>query len=82
MLQTASPDAIMRLENTELADEKREIERIYFKKQHHNSIEDFLINHVHSLVGLLMQVCYRIKYKHSHVAVPFRVSHAQLQGQY
>lgn len=59
LLQTASPDAIVRLERTDLAEEKRDIESIYFEQQHHNSIEDFLVHHVHGLhrdVGLLMQV--------------------------
>ena len=59
LLQTASPDAIVRLERTDLADEKKEIEQIYFEQQYHNSIEDFLVHHIHGLhrdFGLLMQV--------------------------
>ena len=60
LLQTAAPDAIMRLEHTKLAEVKREIEIIYFKKQHHDSIEDFLNHHIHESdleSGLLLQVC-------------------------
>ena len=60
LLQTAAPDAIVRLERTELADEKQETENIYFQSQYHSSIEDFLNHHVHEYnidSGLLMQVC-------------------------
>ena len=41
LLQTAAPDAIVRLQNTNL-EEREVIERMYFKKQHHHSIEKFL----------------------------------------
>ena len=59
LLQTAAPDAIVRLERTDLAGEQRAIEDIYFRQQHHSSIEDFLIQHVHECdvkTRLLMQV--------------------------
>ena len=61
LLQTAAPDAIVRLERTALANEKKLIEEMYFKKQHHSSIDDFLNHHVHDYeadTGLLMQVMY------------------------
>lgn len=62
LLQTASPDAIVRLQRTELASESETIQQIYFKKQHHNSVDDFLEFHLKlsgnsQSVGLLMQVC-------------------------
>ena len=59
LLQTAAPDAIVRLKSTKLASEQAEIQKIYFKEQHHESMEDFLIHHVHendTHSGLLMQV--------------------------
>lgn len=59
LLQTASPDAVVRLEKTVLVDEKMEVKRIYFQQQHHESLEDFLNHHVHGSHGqdgLLMQV--------------------------
>ena len=60
LLQTAAPDAIVRLERTDLAGERKVIEDIYFRQQHHSSIEDFLNHHIHDCeaeTGLLMQVC-------------------------
>jgi hypothetical protein len=60
LLQTAAPDAIVRLEQTTLTNQKKVIENVYFKQQHHSSIEDFLIYHVHECdaeTALLMQVC-------------------------
>ena len=60
LLQTAAPDAIIRLEHTKLVNEKKEIEDIYFRQQHHNSVEDFVINslqkHTVEDSGMLMQV--------------------------
>jgi len=60
LLQTASPDAVVRLEYTPLADQKEELSRLYFQEQHHNSIEDFLAHHIQRTStrggGLLMQV--------------------------
>ena len=60
LLQTAAPDAIVRLQNTSL--EKRElVEDIYFKKQHHHSIEEFLIDQLKwcdGKGGLLIQVLF------------------------
>ncbi len=59
LLQTTSPDAIYRLQYTPLTDSLEEIQEIYFHKQHHSSIEDFLNHHMHSdesESGLLMQV--------------------------
>jgi len=60
LLQTASPDALVRLEYTPLADQREELLRVYFEEQHHNSIEDFLAYQVQRNStqgeGLLMQV--------------------------
>jgi hypothetical protein len=60
LLQTAAPDAILRLEHADFAQEKAVIRDIYFKHQHHDSIEDFLNHYVHACDRkdrLLMQVC-------------------------
>ena len=59
MLQTASPDAIVRLACTVLADEKDAINRIYSEEQHHKSIVGFLSHFLHDSDmegGLLLQV--------------------------
>ena len=60
MLETAAPDAIVRLERTALAHEKEAIMQLYFEEQHHNSLTDYLTHHLHSAHrerhGLLMQV--------------------------
>jgi len=60
LLQTASPDALFRLEYTPLADQREELSRIYFQEQRHNSLEDFLAHHIRrnntQEGGLLMQV--------------------------
>ncbi len=59
LLQMTSPDAVYRLQRTPLAHSLKEIQKIYFQKQHHSSIEDFLNHHMHSdesESGLLMQV--------------------------
>jgi adenosylmethionine-8-amino-7-oxononanoate aminotransferase len=61
LLQTASPDAIVRLQSTSLARESETLQKIYFGKQAHGSIEFFLKFHLkynresHS-AGLLLQV--------------------------
>ena len=59
LLETASPDSIVRLRNTKLVEETKAIKKIYFEQQHHHSINDFLTYQVHSNhrdSGLLMQV--------------------------
>jgi len=60
VLYELSPDALVRLECTPLADQREELSKIYFQKQHHNSIEDFLAHHIKinstQKEGLLMQV--------------------------
>lgn len=59
LLQTASPDAIVRLECTVLADEKDSINRIYSEEQHHKSMTEFLRHFMHGSHtegGLLLQV--------------------------
>ena len=60
LLQMASPDALVRLEQSPLADQKEELLELYFKRQHHNSLEDFLAHHLQRNgtrgENLLMQV--------------------------
>ena len=60
LLQTASPDALVRLEQSSLADQKEELLELYFQRQHHNSLEDFLAHHLQKNgtrgENLLMQV--------------------------
>ena len=58
LLQTASPDAIVRLQNTVL-EERKEIEEVYFTKLHHQSVEEFLtdqLDRCRTKGGLLIQV--------------------------
>ena len=61
LLQTASPDAIVRLQSTSLAGESDTIQKIYFAKQDHSSIDSFLAFHLKhdresQTGGLLLQV--------------------------
>ena len=59
LLQTASPDSIVRLENTALACQRGELEHMYFKEQYHGSIEDCLGHHLSEALsdsGVLIQV--------------------------
>ena len=58
LLQTAAPDAIVRLQNTVL-EEQEAIKEMYFKKLHLHSIEDFLTDQLRQCEGkggLLIQV--------------------------
>ena len=58
LLQTAAPDAIVRLKNTAM-EQRKEIEEIYFKQQHHHSIVDFMMDQLRRCEakdGLLIQV--------------------------
>jgi hypothetical protein len=58
LLQTASPDAIVRLECTALSDEK-DSSQIYSEEQYHRSMTEFLHHFVHTPEaegGLLLQV--------------------------
>ena len=59
LLQTASPDALVRLKHSPLADQRKELLRVYFQ-QHHGSLEDFLAHHLQMNgtqgESLLMQV--------------------------
>jgi len=74
LLQTASPDALVRLEHTLLADQREELLRLYFQEQHHNSVEDFLAHHIQKNStrggGLLMQVT-----THSHLLSKDELDH-------
>ena len=59
LLQTASPDAFVRLENTSLADQQAVLLKLYNEVQHHASLEDFLEHHLNQSGlqgGLLLQV--------------------------
>jgi hypothetical protein len=60
LLQTATDDAIVRLEKTSLLDQQQDFIHIYFSEQHHGSIVAFmqhhLKNHGESSEPLLMQV--------------------------
>ena len=79
LLQTASPDAIIRLESTALED-KNEIRKMYFEKLHHQSIEEFLINQLQQCDtkgGLLIQViivCV-LRVVHSPILLGFHMNH-------
>lgn len=58
LLQTAAPDAIVRLQNTNLED-REAIKEMYFKKLHQHSIEQFLMDQLERCQGkggLLIQV--------------------------
>ena len=62
LLQTASPDAIIRTKESSLNEKERSMIRdIYFSLQHHMSVEDFLDYHLQEEKAgnagqLLMQV--------------------------
>ena len=52
LLQMASPDALIRLKCTTLADQQKQLSQTYFSKQGHESIVEFLSHHLldsHSL---------------------------------
>ena len=62
LLQITTPEAIVRLKNSDLPDDdKQEVETVYFERQHHSSLETFLDHYMTndgcSEMGLLMQVC-------------------------
>ena len=59
LLQMASPDALIRLDKTDLAGERDDLSKLYFESQCHQSIHDFLLHYTAGTVsegGLLMQV--------------------------
>ena len=61
LLQTASPDAMVRLQNTSLARESEVLQQIYYGRQHHSSLDNFLAYHLKcdgdaQPVGMLLQV--------------------------
>ncbi len=61
LLQMASPDALVRLQKSRLADTQQELSKIYFFEQHHDSLLQFLEYHLQITDakegnGLLMQV--------------------------
>ena len=61
LLQMASPDALIRLQKSRLADDQKKLSGIYFFEQCHESLLQFLKNHLENAEnnpdGLLMQVC-------------------------
>ena len=61
LLQMASPDALVRLQKSQLAASQQELSKIYFFEQHHDSLLQFLEYHLLNTDaeggnGLLMQV--------------------------
>ena len=66
LIQMASPDALIRLHCTALADDQRSLSQIYFSEQHHGSIVQFLVHHLRNSshmsgqCALLIQVSYNI----------------------
>ena len=66
LLQMASPDALIRLCRTAIADNYEELSQIYLSEQHHGSIVQFLVHHLNNgshiedNCGLLIQVSYNI----------------------
>ena len=66
ILLTASDDALIRLKKTALADKQNELVQLYFSKQHHNSIVDFMQHQIDcddgSQNGLLVQVSFNTLY--------------------
>ena len=46
LLQMASPDALIRLKCTALADQQEQLSQTYFSKQGHGSIVEFLFHHL------------------------------------
>ena len=65
LLQTACPDSIFRVKSTPLRGEYENIQNIYFKEQHHSSIQDFLDHCLsqNNQGSLLLQVLYLILIK-------------------
>ena len=61
LLQIVSPDALVRLQKSRLADSQQQLSQIYFFQQHHDSLMQFLEYRLQSSAqsgtdGLLMQV--------------------------
>lgn len=63
LLQVATPEAVVRLQNSALVADKEEVESIYFYQQNHHSIVAFLSHYVNESEwdsGALMQVSIRL----------------------
>ena len=59
LLQMATPDALIRLQHTALADQQKMLCRVYCSEQYHESLTQFLQHHINSAGegnGLLIQV--------------------------
>ncbi len=60
LLHTTSPDALIRLKTTSLADKTKDLLKLYSREQCHRSLEEFLglyLTEGAAEVGVLMQVC-------------------------
>lgn len=67
LLQIATPEAILRLKHSDLADIKGEVEQVYFQQQCHRSVEAFFnryMNKSYCNTGALMQVTINIAHLH------------------
>ena len=73
LLQMATPDALVRLQHTALASSAEELTLMYFTKQHHGSISDFLRHYLkdasNSEYGSLFQVCHICTYVSKYVYI-------------
>ena len=59
LLQTAAPDALIRLKSTQLSNQWKDLWRVYHEDQCHSFLEDFLKRQLmehDAQGGLLMQV--------------------------
>ena len=61
LLQMASPDALVRLKDTNLDSSAKELSKVYYTEQHHGSMGKFLSHHLRTVSnvdeGTLIQVC-------------------------
>ena len=69
LLQMASPDALIRLCCTALANEQKRLSHIYFSEQHHHSVAHFIkyylkkgSSHTAGHNGLFIQVSHKYNY--------------------
>ena len=56
LLLMTSPDALIRLQRTELRDEQKKLCGIYFDEQKHDSLTDFVNSQLSQENGALLQV--------------------------
>lgn len=60
LLWCSTPDAVLRLGSTALAEEGNDLIDIYFKKQEHESVLQYLENHAHTKENMRVQVIHHI----------------------